>query len=61
MIHTRLMIGFNRRFAPQIIKIKELLDKKPQPKTVIMTINAGSLSEDHWLHDIEIGEGQNTR
>jgi predicted dehydrogenase/threonine dehydrogenase-like Zn-dependent dehydrogenase len=54
----RLMIGFNRRFAPHIIKMKSLLEAKSDPKIIVMTINAGSIISDHWTQDIEIGGGR---
>ena len=53
-----VMVGFNRRFSPHILKIKELLSKMNQPKSVVMTINAGSLPDDHWINDEEIGGGR---
>ncbi len=43
-----LMVGFNRRFAPQIQRMKDLLKELREPKTFIMTVNAGSISADHW-------------
>ncbi|MEK9669636.1 MAG: bi-domain-containing oxidoreductase [Gammaproteobacteria bacterium] len=54
----QLMIGFNRRFAPQIVEMKRLLDKINQPKTFIMTINAGDIQADHWVQDREVGGGR---
>ena len=57
-VALRLMVGFNRRFAPHIIKIKSLLEAKSEPKIVVMTINAGSISSDHWAQDIQIGGGR---
>lgn len=54
----RLMVGFNRRFAPQVKKMKSLIEKTKEPKSFIITINAGALSPDHWTHDIEIGGGR---
>lgn len=53
-----LMVGFNRRFAPQIQKIKELLGGVPGPKSFVMTVNAGSIPSDHWTQDREIGGGR---
>ena len=43
-----LMVGFNRRFAPQIQKIKSLLAAISEPKSFIMTVNAGDIPADHW-------------
>ena len=53
-----LMVGFNRRFAPQVIQIKSLLMSKPSPKSFIMTVNAGHLDSDHWTQDPEVGGGR---
>ena len=53
-----LMVGFNRRFAPHIMRMKSLLASLPEPKTVIITVNAGALPDDHWLHDPRRGGGR---
>ena len=52
------MVGFNRRFAPHVQKIKELLLIHDQPKSFIMTINAGYIPADHWIQDPKIGGGR---
>ena len=54
----KLMIGFNRRFAPQIQKIKSLIDLVKGPKSFIMTMNAGSIPAEHWTQDITVGGGR---
>jgi predicted dehydrogenase/threonine dehydrogenase-like Zn-dependent dehydrogenase len=54
----RLMVGFNRRFAPHIVKIKELLNAHRTPKTIIMTVNAGSIPGEHWAQDLNVGGGR---
>tara|TARA_B100000242_G_scaffold285944_1_gene250976 strand:+ start:19527 stop:21662 length:2136 start_codon:yes stop_codon:yes gene_type:complete len=53
-----LMVGFNRRFSPLIIKAKNNISQLSQPKAIIYTINAGKLPNDHWLKDKEIGGGR---
>jgi predicted dehydrogenase/threonine dehydrogenase-like Zn-dependent dehydrogenase len=53
-----LMVGFNRRFAPQVVKIKALLGTVAEPKSFIMTINAGSIPADHWTQDKAVGGGR---
>lgn len=55
---TRLMVGFNRRFSPQIQKIQTLLNSSSATKSFIMTINAGAIPADHWTQDPEIGGGR---
>ncbi len=54
----KLMVGFNRRFAPQVQKIKTLLDTVSEPKTFIMTMNAGAIPADHWTQNESEGGGR---
>ena len=54
----KLMVGFNRRFSPQVRKMKLLLSPIKEPKTLVMTINAGAIPADHWTQDNEIGGGR---
>jgi predicted dehydrogenase len=53
-----LMVGFNRRFAPQVKKIKALLEGVNGPKAFVMTVNAGAIPVDHWSQDPEVGGGR---
>ena len=53
-----LMVGFNRRFSPLILKAKNLLDKTSEPKSFIMSINAGAIPKEHWVHDSKKGGGR---
>lgn len=53
-----LMVGFNRRFAPQVRKLKQLLNGAPGPKSLVMTVNAGAIPADHWTQDRDIGGGR---
>jgi len=53
----RLMVGFNRRFAPDIIKVKEVF-KNASPLTIICRINAGAVPKDHWTQDPKEGGGR---
>ena len=41
--HTVLMVGFNRRFARQVQKVKTLLASAPGPKAFVVTVNAGPI------------------
>ena len=54
----QLMVGFNRRFAPQVVKMKELLDQLDMPKNFIMTVNAGEIPANHWTQDPAVGGGR---
>jgi predicted dehydrogenase/threonine dehydrogenase-like Zn-dependent dehydrogenase len=53
-----LMVGFNRRFAPQAKKIKALLEAAKGPKAFVMTVNAGAIPTGHWTQDPEVGGGR---
>lgn len=53
-----LMVGFNRRFAPQIVKIKQLLSSAPDRKTIVITVNAGALPAGHWTQNHHLGGGR---
>jgi predicted dehydrogenase/threonine dehydrogenase-like Zn-dependent dehydrogenase len=52
------LLGFNRRFAPQVQKMKSLLEGISGPKAMVMTINAGEIKMDHWTQDLEVGGGR---
>jgi predicted dehydrogenase/threonine dehydrogenase-like Zn-dependent dehydrogenase len=53
-----VMVGFNRRFATQVQKIKSLLAGVGGPKSFVMTVNAGAIPADHWTQDMEVGGGR---
>jgi predicted dehydrogenase/threonine dehydrogenase-like Zn-dependent dehydrogenase len=54
----QLMVGFNRRFAPQVQKMKALLAPVKEPKSFIMTMNAGAIPASHWTQDNAVGGGR---
>ena len=54
----QLMVGFNRRFSPHVQKMKALLAPVKEPKSFIMTINAGAIPADHWTQDNAVGGGR---
>jgi predicted dehydrogenase/threonine dehydrogenase-like Zn-dependent dehydrogenase len=53
-----LMVGFNRRFAPQVVRIKQLLAGVSGPKALVMTVNAGAIPAGHWTQDPAVGGGR---
>lgn len=54
----QLMVGFNRRFSPQVQKMKALLMPVREPKSFIMTMNAGAIPANHWTQDNSVGGGR---
>jgi predicted dehydrogenase/threonine dehydrogenase-like Zn-dependent dehydrogenase len=54
----QLNIGFNRRFSPHISQIKESLGSQPALLNINASMNAGFISKDHWVHDLNSGGGR---
>ncbi len=53
-----LMVGFNRRFAPLAVELRRRVGAVTGPKSIIYTVNAGSIPADHWTQDPEVGGGR---
>jgi predicted dehydrogenase/threonine dehydrogenase-like Zn-dependent dehydrogenase len=49
-----LVVGFNRRFAPLALEMRELHG----PRLMSYGVNAGPLAPDHWLNDLRRGGGR---
>lgn len=54
----RLMVGFNRRFAPLSRELHKFLGTRSQPLVAQYRVNAGPLPLYHWLHDPTRGGGR---
>lgn len=54
---TLLTVGFNRRFAPTVVRLREELADSG-PLSLVYTVNAGPLPRDHWLRDRNVGGGR---
>ncbi len=55
--NCRVMVGFNRRFAPMIQTIKKTFSSS-NPIAINYRINAGVIPADHWVHDLKVGGGR---
>jgi predicted dehydrogenase/threonine dehydrogenase-like Zn-dependent dehydrogenase len=53
-----LTVGFNRRFAPYAIRLKEFISTTGEPLSLHYRVNAGPLPLTHWLHDPAVGGGR---
>lgn len=51
-----LTVGYNRRFSPYAVKLKQMIGDGP--KNIIATMNAGFIPAEMWVHDLEIGGGR---
>lgn len=55
---SHVMVGFNRRFAPQVVRMKALLASVREPKSFVVTVNAGAIPAAHWTQDPSVGGGR---
>jgi predicted dehydrogenase/threonine dehydrogenase-like Zn-dependent dehydrogenase len=53
-----LMVGFNRRFAPLVVRLKQLLEVASAPKCFVYTVNAGFIPAEHWTQQHDVGGGR---
>jgi predicted dehydrogenase len=53
-----LMVGFNRRFAPHVLRAQAMLRTVASPKAISITVNAGEVPADHWTLDPASGGGR---
>jgi len=54
----QLMVGFNRRFSPHVVRARQLLSARSEPLCMTYTVNAGPIPPDHWVHDPDRGGGR---
>lgn len=52
----QVMVGFNRRFAPLIVQLKDRIGEGPM--SMLYRVNAGHIPKDSWIQDPEIGGGR---
>ena len=55
---STLAVGFNRRFAPLVVRLRSALAAKSGPRRFTVDINAGRLPVDHWTLDPKQGGGR---
>jgi predicted dehydrogenase/threonine dehydrogenase-like Zn-dependent dehydrogenase len=53
-----LMTGFNRRWSPGFVRMKQVLANRVSPLVAHYAMNAGYIPLDHWVHGSE-GGGRN--
>ena len=54
----RLMVGFNRRFAPMVDAMQRFLQGHRRPLIATYRVNAGAIPRDHWTQDPTVGGGR---
>ncbi len=55
---ARIMVGFNRRFAPLALRCREFFAEREEPLFVSYRVNAGSFPPDSWVFDPVQGGGR---
>ena len=61
--NDRVMVGFNRRFAPLLVEMRARFGRSSEPTNARYLVNAGRLASDSWYRDSElegsrfVGEG----
>ena len=54
----KLMVGFNRRFAPLAQRAKDFFAGSDAPLSMLYRVNAGRISKEHWIQNAEEGGGR---
>ncbi|MEA2428798.1 MAG: hypothetical protein QOF37_2426, partial [Thermoleophilaceae bacterium] len=53
-----LAVGFNRRFSPLFVRLRDHLRHTGGPLTASFRVSAGSIPSKHWVHDLAEGGGR---
>ena len=53
-----LMVGFNRRYAPFTMALKDKFKDIAGARQMMIRVNAGRLDDDSWQRDLDIGGGR---
>ena len=54
----KLMVGFNRRFAPLGVRAKGFFAGSDAPLSMLYRVNAGRIPNEHWIQNAEEGGGR---
>jgi predicted dehydrogenase/threonine dehydrogenase-like Zn-dependent dehydrogenase len=53
-----VMVGFNRRFSPHLVSVRDFFAPVDRPLSALYRVSAGHLDPSHWTHDLEQGGGR---
>lgn len=56
--NSKLMVGFNRRFAPVSIEAKNHFKNIGEPLVMNFRVNGGFIPKEHWTQNDELGGGR---
>lgn len=55
---TVVTVGFNRRFAPATLALRDARARYDTPCTVAIRVDAGAIPLTHWIQDPDVGGGR---
>ena len=50
-----IFVGFNRRYSPYVVRLRELITERSTPLQILYRMNAGYQPPEHWVHGPEGG------
>jgi len=53
-----LMVGYNRRFSPLAVTLRQVFAKRADPLAMVYRINAGAVAAAEWVQDTRVGGGR---
>jgi predicted dehydrogenase len=53
-----LMVGYNRRFSPLAVTLRQVFATRADPLAMIYRINAGAVAAAEWVQDTRVGGGR---
>ena len=53
-----LAVGYNRRFSPMAVRLREFVAGSGEPLLLSCRVNAGLIPSSHWVHDPAVGGGR---
>jgi predicted dehydrogenase/threonine dehydrogenase-like Zn-dependent dehydrogenase len=53
-----LAVGFNRRFSPMLVALRDFLARSESPVTATYRVSAGAIDPTNWVHDLTQGGGR---
>lgn len=56
--NAQLMVGFNRRFAPLTMEVRQFFASVTAPLVINIRVNAGTIPKEHWIQDARQGGGR---
>ena len=53
-----LMVGYNRRFSPLAVSLRDIFSRQSEPLAMVYRVNAGAVASTDWVNDPRVGGGR---